>query len=443
LISFQVMKPFVWAGIFLFVFESCLPLNLAKAPERNCRNGVPYNLKSTMRMDFAASDSEHQKLCILCYDGNKKNVVAMFQTSLLKIDISGDDFTLYKGKNVSSVRYNYKEATQSWFNLLPWKQHVINLPTFYPSCVGVATASNYTIHFMEIRVDIWRVIYAGCAGLVFWYARDISHNNLFYYGIGGSTGVLGFLLILIYMLYRIAPMKKYVGMSVMAVGWSFTLYMMQSIWDNLFLVLEQYRLYVVGYVLVSAFISLAAMYRFQPQSHPRTKDLTTWTLQCICLTVIFLSSELREASLSIVLILLSVYFFPMKYVRIANSFWLRRFPPKQRLLTEDEYMAQGTEETKQAIEELRSYCRSPECKQWSLVTKLKSPERFAEFVEGSPHLTDAEVLDHDVLASDSEDITSDEDSDASTVYAPVRENGRPVTDNGASPITSRVAHGQR
>ena len=52
------------------------------------------------------------------------------------------------------------------------------------------------------------------------------------------------------------------------------------------------------------------------------------------------------------------------------------FPPKVRLLTEEEYITQGNEETKQALEDLREYCRSPQCKSWSIIAKLKSPQRY-------------------------------------------------------------------
>ncbi|KAK7019359.1 hypothetical protein SK128_020211 [Halocaridina rubra] len=61
----------------------------------------------------------------------------------------------------------------------------------------------------------------------------------------------------------------------------------------------------------------------------------------------------------------------------------RRFPPKVRRLTEEEYIQQGNVETRKALEELREYCHSPNCNAWKTVSKLKSPTRFVEFV-GNP-----------------------------------------------------------
>ena len=54
----------------------------------------------------------------------------------------------------------------------------------------------------------------------------------------------------------------------------------------------------------------------------------------------------------------------------------RRFPPKTRLLSEDEYHEQGARETVKALDELRKYCSSPECNQWKTVLRLREPIRY-------------------------------------------------------------------
>lgn len=55
----------------------------------------------------------------------------------------------------------------------------------------------------------------------------------------------------------------------------------------------------------------------------------------------------------------------------------RRFPPKVKLLSEDEYYEQGAKETRKALDELRGYCSSPDCNQWKTVIHLKDPVRYA------------------------------------------------------------------
>ena len=38
------------------------------------------------------------------------------------------------------------------------------------------------------------------------------------------------------------------------------------------------------------------------------------------------------------------------------------------------------------------FCQSPKCNSWKHISTLSSPTRFAEFVQGSSHLTQDEVL---------------------------------------------------
>ena len=54
----------------------------------------------------------------------------------------------------------------------------------------------------------------------------------------------------------------------------------------------------------------------------------------------------------------------------------RKFPPRVRLMTEEEYFEQGTIETKKALEGLRDFTRSPECNAWKTMSKLKNPLRY-------------------------------------------------------------------
>ena len=52
------------------------------------------------------------------------------------------------------------------------------------------------------------------------------------------------------------------------------------------------------------------------------------------------------------------------------------------LLSEDEYLDQSRVETEKALRNLRDYCQSPKCSPWRLTSRLDSPTRFAEFVQG-------------------------------------------------------------
>lgn len=65
--------------------------------------------------------------------------------------------------------------------------------------------------------------------------------------------------------------------------------------------------------------------------------------------------------------------------KYSNALYLwYRFLPKRkqkpRLLTEDEYVQQSLIETPKALEELRKYCRSPDCDTWKVVNRLRNPK---------------------------------------------------------------------
>lgn len=99
-----------------------------------------------------------------------------------------------------------------------------------------------------------------------------------------------------------------------------------------------------------------------------------------------------------------------------------------------------------ALDQLREFCSSPDCKQWKIVQKLKDPMRFASFIEGESHLTDAEMLSYEVdrddessahtsdISEDEEDIDEEEEEVDSNS---VKRNGTYInTPNGRSRSTN-------
>lgn len=49
--------------------------------------------------------------------------------------------------------------------------------------------------------------------------------------------------------------------------------------------------------------------------------------------------------------------------------------PKLRLLSEDEYIQQAMIETPKALEELQSFCNSPNCDAWKVISRLRDPKK--------------------------------------------------------------------
>ncbi|KAL3271626.1 hypothetical protein HHI36_022100 [Cryptolaemus montrouzieri] len=101
---------------------------------------------------------------------------------------------------------------------------------------------------------------------------------------------------------------------------------------------------------------------------------------------------------------------PSSWLSKPKIYLKKKFPPKIKLLTNDEYYEQGVRETNKNLEELRQYCLSPKCNQWKTALKLKDVKRFASFIEGNSHLSDDEILEYETSFHQT-DLTDDEESD--------------------------------
>lgn len=82
----------------------------------------------------------------------------------------------------------------------------------------------------------------------------------------------------------------------------------------------------------------------------------------------------------------NIFFHSHENLNNSTFSRIRRFPPKTRLLTSEEFHAQSVLETTKALEELKSFCSSPESKPWKMMTRLKNPQRFVSFSANKHHL---------------------------------------------------------
>ncbi|KAL1140876.1 hypothetical protein AAG570_000804 [Ranatra chinensis] len=325
----------------------------------------------------------------------------------MQTNLTSEQFDQFEGSNPKEVISKFKTHKMSWnFNFYTFKKKNIKLNPFNETCIGILTKEYYSV---ELKVISKAVLFLN--GIVLFVSSPkLCNSSLFYYLTGVSFGVCASFLILIYIVSRFFPRKPVMYGFVIG-GWTVGVYLAQLFWDNLRTIITQHKTYVIGYITFTALLSFVVCYRFGPVSNQKTRDLIKWALQGLSLVLMFCSSEFQEASLAIILIFLACYNIPLSLVfRMRNRLW---YKPKVKLLTEDEYYHQGVVETKKALEELRGYCSSPECNQWKTVLKLKNPQRFANFMEGTSHLEDEEVLafEMDVKNSSSELLTDDSSSD--------------------------------
>ncbi|XP_038120634.1 uncharacterized protein LOC119770240 [Culex quinquefasciatus] len=89
-----------------------------------------------------------------------------------------------------------------------------------------------------------------------------------------------------------------------------------------------------------------------PPKNQRSKDLIKWRFRLAAIGAIFFSSAYREATTGFCIALFICYYFPRILLTRVSSLHRRRFPPKRRLLTVEEFNDQGARKTIKALDEL-------------------------------------------------------------------------------------------
>ncbi|XP_051026554.1 nuclear envelope integral membrane protein 1 [Acomys russatus] len=256
-------------------------------------------------------------------------------------------------------------------------------------------------------------------GLTLFFCGDLlSRSQVFYYSTGMSVGIVASLLIIIFMLSKFMPKRSPIYVILVG-GWSFSLYLIQLVFKNLQEIWRCYWHYLLSYILTVGFMSFAVCYKYGPLENERSINLLTWALQLVGLGLMYASIQMPHIAFALVVIALCtknleypVHWLYTTYRRMCKA---REMPVPPRLLTEEEYRIQGEVETQKALQELREFCNSPECSAWKTISRIQSPKRFADFVEGSFHLTPNEVSVHEqeyglgsIIAQD-EELSSEEE----------------------------------
>lgn len=105
-----------------------------------------------------------------------------------------------------------------------------------------------------------------------------------------------------------------------------------------------------------------------------------------CLSKWVVLSHVDSLLLNIVDVIYA-YFF----CRISYKVRYYLFPPKTKLMTADEYEAEGLNETRKALLELREYCNSPDCDAWKVISRVRNPKRFVTLISSYQKQTDRQT----------------------------------------------------
>ncbi|EDV46395.1 nuclear envelope integral membrane protein 1 [Drosophila erecta] len=396
-----------WAGLILLAVAviSTLgaPRNLASSDTAFLTPGTYIN----------ATQNVHglKTLRTYCYPGKRLSVTSLFETMKFILAIEGDDYAQYGGKTPEEVLEHYEEQ-QSLFSitLFAQKRHRVLLSPFEQQCIGIFSRQPYTVTLKSIPLDLWRLALFSVGMLIFWSARRLAKNALFYYLAGIAIGICASLLVVIYLAAKLFP-RRPMMYGVLIGGWTIGFYVLKQLADNLRLILLTYRDYLVWYLMVTGLISFLVCYRIGPPKNPRSQNIIMWVLQAIGGVLVYFSSWHTSALVFIMVLLFVAYYFPRSWARQVKIMYRRRFPPKRRLLTQEEFQLQTVIETSKSLADLRKFVNSPECKQWTVMSNLSNPMRFASFANGAPHLDDEEIEDYSRTIEESMEANTEEDAE--------------------------------
>ncbi|XP_003703652.2 nuclear envelope integral membrane protein [Megachile rotundata] len=339
-------------------------------------------------------------LQIFCHNANTKYLIHIWRSLSMHLNTNIDNYDIYDGKTAQEVIQKHDDNQRSWnLNLFGTKkQKKFKINPFEDVCIGIyvypSNLHKYTMSMTQTNIDASNLIQMLLGALLYWSARKLSGNPLFYYLCGITLGITTSIIILVYFVSKLLPRGKVMYLMV-ATGWTMSFYLIQALWENARLIAVQYREWVTWYILLTSLISFVICYRFGPVTNARTKKIIEWFLQIVGLAMMYSSSYFREASLFCCVILILVCNFPVVLIRRGRNYWKSMFPERRKLLTDDEYRKEAIRETNKALNELKGYCSSPECNPWRTILKLKDPIRFAKFMEGESHLSEDESREYD------------------------------------------------
>ncbi|KAL0119304.1 hypothetical protein PUN28_009703 [Cardiocondyla obscurior] len=259
-----------------------------------------------------------------CHNATSKYLTHMWRTMTMHLNINSDSYVLYDGKTPHEIHQKYDENDKSWsLNLFDTGKHrQFKVNPFENTCIGVyvdsPNESGYIITLIETRVNVWRLTMMMVGITVFWCAKILSHNSLFYYACGILFGVTLSVVILIYMAGKLIPRGKTMYVVFAA---SMSLYVAKMLWENMQLIVMQYREWAMWYVLVTSLISFVICYRFGPVTNTRTKQIIQWFLQLIGLVLVYYSSYFHEASFSCCVVFILLYNFPKVALERTKKYW--------------------------------------------------------------------------------------------------------------------------
>uniref|UniRef100_A0A8C2EGN2 Nuclear envelope integral membrane protein 2 n=1 Tax=Cyprinus carpio TaxID=7962 RepID=A0A8C2EGN2_CYPCA len=263
--------------------------------------------------------------------------------------------------------------------------------------------TEYTLHVSNKRLNRMCFLLFVCGLVLFFRAGNICRSSLFFYTTGVTLGVISALVFLMLVLRNFVPTR---GLFLVLLGAASGLSYMgiQRViyeWDD---IVTEHWMELLVYVLISGLFSFAVCYKHGPIANKHTLNFMTWCMQVVSMVLLYYGITFPPAYYVLVMLLLCRKILPLAwsllmwifslFFSFLGLFW-RKKRPKVRLLTEEEYRKQGEIHTRASLEELREHCNKSGFPAWDTVLRLRSPQKFAEFLRNGSHVTKEELQNHE------------------------------------------------
>ncbi|XP_013116779.2 nuclear envelope integral membrane protein [Stomoxys calcitrans] len=341
----------LWILLIFSSLGATVEQNAPKAPDKFKVHFMEANSIYNFKPFKSGFFEKH--LNTYCYSGEPKSLGRLLESVELVLEIEDDDYTQYDGTTPYEVEEHYQEHRSLFsFNLFTQKRSRLSLSPFGQQCIGIETAvQTYKVRLLRQNVDYIRAIMLFSGITVFLFAGILSRNSLFFYVTGIVFGICSSFLLLIWLSGKLMP-RRAMMYGVLIGGWTVGFYVLRMLWDNLQMIMMTYRSYVCWYIVITGLISFFLCYHWGPPKNKRSKNIIKWLLQLMSSTIIYFSSNFKEAIIAVILMTFILYYFP-RVLRDIMSF--------------------RGEKSTQVNSEAKRQCSSPlkknlrdECNEWRL-----------------------------------------------------------------------------
>lgn len=270
--------------------------------------------------------------------------------------------------------------------------------------------TEYTLHVSNKRLNRMCFLLFVCGLVLFFGAGNICRSPLFFYTTGVILGVIATFVFLTLVLRNFVPTRG-LFLVLLGAGSGLSYMGIQRVlneWDD---IVTEHWMELLVYVLISGLFSFAVCYKHGPITNKHTLNFMTWCMQVVGMVLVYHGITFPPAYYVLIMFLFCWKILPLAWsllhLILSLLMWIcslfysflglswRKKRPKARLLTEEEYREQGEIHTRASLDELREHCNRPGFPAWDTVLRLRSPQRYAEFLRSGSHITQDELQNHE------------------------------------------------